>query len=137
MCCAISARTSRVRGSVQPRRLGVAGRSYDGKTKDGGISLQADYDFGGAKLTSITGYRGYKASQGGDFDYSTVDILYRPTTTAASAASAPSARNCACRARRSTRSSTGWSAAISPTKICGSTDKLRFGTQYGRFVRAA
>ncbi len=54
------------------------GRGYAGKTRDGGISLQADYDFGAAKLTSITGYRGYKASQGGDIDYSTVDILYRP-----------------------------------------------------------
>ena len=92
------------------------GRPYDGKTKDGGMSLQVDYDFGGAKLTSITGYRGYKAEQGGDFDYSTVDILYRPTTTATSASSAPSARNCACRARRSATSSTGWSAATTPMR---------------------
>ncbi|MBA3730492.1 MAG: TonB-dependent receptor, partial [Sphingomonas sp.] len=53
------------------------GRGYGGKTRDGGISLQADYDFGAAKITSITGYRGYRASQGGDIDYSTVDILYR------------------------------------------------------------
>ncbi|MDQ3074325.1 MAG: TonB-dependent receptor [Pseudomonadota bacterium] len=53
------------------------GRGYGGKTRDGGISLQADYDLGGAKITSITGYRGYRASQGGDIDYSTVDILYR------------------------------------------------------------
>jgi outer membrane receptor protein involved in Fe transport len=53
------------------------GRSYKGTTTDGGLSLQVDYDFGGAKLTSITGYRGYKSEQNGDFDYSTVDILYR------------------------------------------------------------
>ena len=31
-----------------------------------------------AELTSITGWRHYKADQGGDFDYGTVDILYRP-----------------------------------------------------------
>ncbi|HEY0630134.1 MAG TPA: TonB-dependent receptor, partial [Sphingomicrobium sp.] len=53
------------------------GRSYKGKTTDGGLSLQVDYDFGGAALTSITGYRSYKSEQNGDFDFSTVDILYR------------------------------------------------------------
>jgi outer membrane receptor protein involved in Fe transport len=54
-----------------------SGRSYKGTTTDGGLALQVDYDFGGAKLTSITGYRGYKSEQNGDFDFSTVDILYR------------------------------------------------------------
>ena len=54
------------------------GRGYKGKTRDGGLSAEINYDFGGAKLTSITAYRGYKSSQGGDLDYSTVDILYRP-----------------------------------------------------------
>ena len=53
--------------------------SFRGKFRDGGVSLQADYDLGAVKLTSITGYRGYKATQGGDFDYGTVDILYRPS----------------------------------------------------------
>ena len=33
------------------------GRSYAGETEDKGVSLQADYDFGGATLTSITAYR--------------------------------------------------------------------------------
>src|SRR3546814_21198297 len=42
------------------------GRSYAGKTKDYGFSGQIDYDFGGAKLTSITGYREYRSSQAGD-----------------------------------------------------------------------
>jgi len=53
------------------------GRSYKGTTTDGGVSLQIDNDFGFANLTSITAYRGYKSEQNGDFDYSTVDILYR------------------------------------------------------------
>ena len=52
-------------------------RSYDGKTRDWGISGQIDWDFGGATLTSITAYRDYHSTQGGDFDYSRVDILYR------------------------------------------------------------
>ena len=53
------------------------GRSYAGKTTDGGVSLQMDYEMGGATLTSITGYRSYASDQGSDTDYSTVDILYR------------------------------------------------------------
>ncbi|HEU0283742.1 MAG TPA: TonB-dependent receptor [Sphingomicrobium sp.] len=54
------------------------GRGYDGKTKDGGISLEGKFELGAAELTSITGYRSYSADQGGDLDYGTVDILYRP-----------------------------------------------------------
>ncbi len=53
------------------------GRSFGGKTTDGGVSLQADWDFGGASLTSITGYRRYRNAQAGDIDYGTVDILFR------------------------------------------------------------
>ncbi|MFN3943385.1 MAG: TonB-dependent receptor [Allosphingosinicella sp.] len=53
------------------------GRSYDGKTTDKGISLEANWDLGGAALTSITAYRDYDSWQGSDTDYSPVDILYR------------------------------------------------------------
>lgn len=53
------------------------GRGFAGKTKDYGFSGQIDYDFGGAKLTSITGYREYRSGQAGDLDYGAVDILYR------------------------------------------------------------
>ncbi|WP_017670691.1 TonB-dependent receptor [Blastomonas sp. AAP53] len=53
------------------------GRNYNGSTKDGGVSLEVNWDMGGASLTSITGYREYKNSQAGDIDYSAVDILYR------------------------------------------------------------
>ena len=52
-------------------------RSYFGKTKDYGFSGQIDYDFGSAKLTSITAYRQYRSGQGSDTDYGEVDILYR------------------------------------------------------------
>lgn len=61
------------------RTLSVTpGRSYRGSTEDRGISVQADYNFGRAKLTSITAYRAYDADQAADLDYSSVDILYRP-----------------------------------------------------------
>ena len=53
------------------------GRTYDGSTTDGGVSLEVNWDLGGASLTSITGYREYKNSQASDTDYSAVDILYR------------------------------------------------------------
>ena len=53
------------------------GRTYGGRTTDGGVSLELGWDFGGAKLTSITAYRSYKSGQGSDTDYSSVDILYR------------------------------------------------------------
>jgi len=60
------------------RNISVSpGRSFSGQTKDYGFSGQIDYDFGGATLTSITGYREYRSSQAGDVDYGTVDILYR------------------------------------------------------------
>jgi iron complex outermembrane recepter protein len=53
------------------------GRTLDGKTTDGGVSAELNWDFGGANLTSITAYREYKSGQAGDVDYSTVDLLYR------------------------------------------------------------
>ena len=53
------------------------GRSFDGKTRDYGFSGEINWDLGGVKMTSITGYRHYRAGQGSDTDYSAVDILYR------------------------------------------------------------
>lgn len=53
------------------------GRSFEGKTKDYGFSGEIKWDLGGATLTSITAYREYRAGQGSDTDYGSVDILYR------------------------------------------------------------
>lgn len=59
------------------RRVSVSpGRSYASGTEDYGFSGQLDWDFGGATLTSITGYRQYQNEQASDTDYSSVDILY-------------------------------------------------------------
>ncbi|MEO6433161.1 MAG: TonB-dependent receptor, partial [Sphingomicrobium sp.] len=53
------------------------GRSYRSDVKDGGLSAEVNYDFGGAKLTSITAYRGYKLVGGMDADYNNLDLFYR------------------------------------------------------------
>ena len=53
------------------------GRTFSGKTTDGGVSMEVKAGLGGANLTSITAYRDYKSGQGSDTDYGTVDILYR------------------------------------------------------------
>ena len=60
------------------RRVAITpGRTYGGKTTDGGASAELNWDFGGAALTSITAYREYKSEQAGDIDYSNVDLLAR------------------------------------------------------------
>src|SRR3546814_1172996 len=41
------------------------GREYVSKLKDWGLSGEINYDFGSAKLTSITAYRQYKAKDSG------------------------------------------------------------------------
>jgi outer membrane receptor protein involved in Fe transport len=53
------------------------GRAYSNVTKDYGGSMQIDYNFGNASLTSITAYREYKSGNASDIDYGNVDIGYR------------------------------------------------------------
>ncbi|MEC3912859.1 TonB-dependent receptor [Sphingobium sp. CR2-8] len=57
------------------------GREYVSKLKDWGVSGEINYDFGGAKLTSITAYRDYKSRDYGDYDYNRADLLYRDPNT--------------------------------------------------------
>ena len=65
-------------GDPYNRRIAVSpGRTYRGKTTDGGASAELNWDFGGASLTSITAYREYKSGGPSDTDYSNIDILYR------------------------------------------------------------
>ncbi len=59
----------------------TAGREYGSKLRDWGLSGEINYDFGAAKLTSITAYRDYKSKDFGDYDYSASDILYRDPNT--------------------------------------------------------
>jgi iron complex outermembrane receptor protein len=53
------------------------GTTYEGRTTDWGVSLQADWDLGGANLTWITAFRNYKSISPSDTDYTNVDILRR------------------------------------------------------------
>ncbi len=53
------------------------GQTFRNTTKDYGGSLQADWDLGGATLTSITSYRQYKSGNAGDVDYTNVDLTHR------------------------------------------------------------
>ncbi len=65
-------------GNPYNRQIAVSpGRTYQNETTDWGASAQIDYDFGGATLTSITAYRGYKSGGAGDLDYGNVDLIYR------------------------------------------------------------
>lgn len=109
------------------------GRDYTGKTIDWGLSGQIDYDLGPANLTSITAYRHYDSDQGGDIDYSTVDILYRDP------GGAGRRFNTFSQELRLNGSAFGdkldWLVggyyAHEDLKV---TDNLRFGEDYGRFA---
>ncbi|MCI4590894.1 TonB-dependent receptor [Sphingobium sp. BYY-5] len=74
-------------GSVIPadpydREIAITpGRDYVSKLRDWGLSGEVNYDFGGAKLTSITAYRDYKSRDYGDYDYNRADLLYRDPNT--------------------------------------------------------
>ena len=53
------------------------GRDYRSDVKDGGVSAEAVYDFGGVELTSITAYRYNNYIRGQDADFNNLDLLYR------------------------------------------------------------
>lgn len=110
------------------------GRSYAGTTKDWGGSVQVDWTLGNVKLTSITGYRDYVASQGSDTDYSAVDLLYR-------APGDNSARGFKTFSQELRLNGTAFGDKLDwlvggyfANEDLTLTDNLRFGTQYGRFA---
>ena len=111
-----------------------AGRSYGGETEDMGVSLQADWDLGGATLTSITAFRDYDSDQGGDIDYGPVDILYRD-------ADGNSARQFQTFSQEIRLNGTLFNDKLDwlvggyfADEDLTVTDNLRFGNQYGRFA---
>ena len=109
------------------------GRTFDGLTKDWGVSGEINYDLGGARLTSITAYRDYQSGQPGDVDYGTVDILYRArpgvvrefrTFTQELRLQGTALNN-----------HLDWLVgAYYANEDLDLTDNLRFGNQYGRFA---
>lgn len=110
------------------------GRSYGGKTTDWGVSLEANWDFGGANLTSITGYREYKSSQGSDTDYSTVDILYRADDGNSSRRFKTFSQELRLQGSAFDDKLDWLVGAYFADEDLQVTDNLRFGAQYGRFA---
>ncbi|WP_315760046.1 TonB-dependent receptor [Sphingomonas sp. Y38-1Y] len=110
------------------------GRSFAGETEDKGVSAQIDWDFGGAKLTSITAFRDYRSDQGSDTDYSTIDILYR-------AADGNSSRRFETFSQELRLQGEAFGGALDwliggyyANEDLTVSDNLRFGNQYGRFA---
>ena len=60
-------------------RTAYLNRRNDQNILDDGLSAQVDYDFGMAKLTSISAVRSWDQKGGQDTDFTAADILYRPT----------------------------------------------------------
>ncbi|NUS99586.1 MAG: TonB-dependent receptor, partial [Sphingomonas sp.] len=110
------------------------GRSFSGKTRDGGISLEGKFDFGAAELTSITGWRHYKADQGGDFDYGTVDILYRPADGSSSRKFETLSQELRLNGRAFSDKLDWLVGGYYADEDLTLKDTLRFGNQYGRFA---
>jgi outer membrane receptor protein involved in Fe transport len=110
------------------------GRGYNGKTKDGGVSLEGKFDLGAAELTSITGWRYYKADQGGDFDYGTVDILYRPDDGTSSRKFETLSQELRLNGRAFNDKLDWLVGGYYADEDLTLKDVLRFGDQYGRFA---
>lgn len=61
------------------REIAVSpGRSYREDVRDWGLSGEINYDFGAAKLTSISAYRDWKLIRGQDADFNNLDLFVRP-----------------------------------------------------------
>ena len=109
------------------------GRSYIGTTEDMGLSLEVNWDLGGASLTSITAYRDYESGQPGDIDYGTVDILYRGGEGVV--------RSFRTFSQELRLQGSAWNnrldwlvGAYFADEDLTVNDNLRFGNQYGRFA---
>lgn len=53
------------------------GQDYRSDVRDWGLSAEVNYDFGAAKLTSITAYRDWQSKRGQDADFSSLDLIDR------------------------------------------------------------
>jgi iron complex outermembrane recepter protein len=110
------------------------GRSYAGETEDYGVSLEANWNFGPATLTSITGYRDYSSDQGSDTDYSTVDILYRAPNGLAGRSFKTFSQELRLQGSAFDDRLDWLIGAFYADEDLTATDNLRFGAQYGRFA---
>jgi len=110
------------------------GRSFAGKTKDYGASAELNWDLGGAKLTSITAYREYRAGQGSDTDYSAVDILFRTPSDDAYSQFHTFTQELRLRGEAFGGTLDWLIGGFYANEKLTVRDNLRFGNQYGRFA---
>ncbi|MBN8815153.1 MAG: TonB-dependent receptor [Sphingomonas sp.] len=112
------------------------GRSSAGTTTDWGVSGQIDLELGGgAKLTSITAYRGYENYQASDTDYSYVDILYRAPGKDAGARQFKTFSQELRLQGEAFGGKLDWLVgAYYANEDLEVRDNLKFGSQYGRFA---
>ncbi|MBB3032528.1 TonB-dependent receptor [Alteriqipengyuania lutimaris] len=111
------------------------GRSYAGETEDYGVALEANWDLGGAELTSITGYREYANFQGSDTDYTQVDILYRAPGPNAGAREFKTFSQELRLQGEAFEGKLDWLiGGYFANEKLETRDNLRFGTQYGAFA---
>jgi iron complex outermembrane receptor protein len=112
-----------------------AGRTYEGDTRDWGLSGEVNWDLGGAELTSITAYRHYRSGQPGDIDYSPVDILYRsPVNNGVERQFKTFSQELRLQGNAFNDKLDWLVGAYFADEDLQVTDNLRFGTQYGRFA---
>ena len=112
-----------------------AGRTYEGKTRDWGVSGEVNWDLGGAELTSITAYRDYRSGQPGDIDYSPVDILYRsPVGNGVERSFKTFSQELRLQGNAFNDRLDWLVGGYFADEGLTVTDNLRFGNQYGRFA---
>ena len=110
------------------------GRGFAGKTKDYGGSAEINWNLGGAKLTSITGYREYRSGQASDTDYSAVDLLYRGQSAAAYRQFHTFTQELRLQGKLFDGKLDWLVGGFYANEKLTLTDNLRFGKQYGRFA---
>lgn len=110
------------------------GRSFAGETTDYGFSGEITYDIGGARLTSITGYREYRSGQASDTDYSAVDILYRAPSDDAYRQFHTFTQELRLQGEAFDGKLDWLIGGFYANEKLTLRDNLRFGSQYGRFA---
>ena len=110
------------------------GRSFAGVTRDGGVSLEANLDLGGANLTSITAYRDYRSGQGSETDYSAVDLLYRAPSDNAYRQFRTFTQELRLQGEAFDGKLDWLIGGFFANEKLTLKDNLRFGSQYGRFA---
>jgi outer membrane receptor protein involved in Fe transport len=130
-----------VRISARSRRASTAtsrsprAAATTATTKDGGRLARRQFRLRlGGNLTSITGWRSYKADQGGDVDYGTVDILYRPDDGTSSRKFQTFSQEFRLNGNAFDDKLDWLVGAYYANEDLTLKDQLRFGDQYGRFA---